>query len=465
MKTEDFMEWFAGRKEAHKFKIELIPFNEMREWSFEHSTGNLVHSSGKFFSIEGIWVETNAGPVSTWSQPIINQPEIGILGFLTKRIDGILYFLMQAKMEPGNINTVQLAPTLQATRSNYSCVHKGKKPHYIEYFLEKSGSKILVDTLQSEQGARFLKKRNRNIIIETSKNIEVLEDYCWLTLGQLHKLCQHDNLINMDARTVLACIPFMTYRISGIRADNLFETIDKRKMVNVDILDSDTFKSQVLSSALDTERHLKTSDEIISWFTELKIRYELEVERIPLKYVKNWQCSDNEIFHDEGKYFSVIAVSVEADNREISSWTQPLVKSQDTGIVAFIMKTINGVLHFLIQAKVEPGNFDVIEMAPTVQCITGSYKQDKPLDRPPFLDFILNLPPDQMRLSTLQSEEGGRFFRENNQNMLIEVGDDFQVDVPDNYIWMTMNQIKRFIKYNNFVNVEARCLMSSLGFI
>jgi oxidase EvaA len=49
--------------------------------------------------------------------------------------------------------------------------------------------------------------------------------------------------------------------------------------------------------------------------------------------------------------------------------------------------------------------------------------------------------------------------------MLIEVGDDFQVDVPDNYIWMTMNQIKRFIKYNNFVNVEARCLMSSLGFI
>ena len=42
-------------------------------------------------------------------QPIINQPEIGFLGFITKEFNGILHFLVQAKVEPGNVNNVQIS--------------------------------------------------------------------------------------------------------------------------------------------------------------------------------------------------------------------------------------------------------------------------------------------------------------------------------------------------------------------
>ena len=38
------------------------------------------------------------------------------------------------------------------------------------------------------------------------------------------------------------------------------------------------------------------------------------------------------------------------------------------GICAFVCKEINEVLHFAVQAKLECGNFDIIEFAPTVQC-------------------------------------------------------------------------------------------------
>ena len=108
MKTDDFMDWLLERQHAHRFHIEKIPFNRMDHWFFEPATGNLVHDSGKFFAIEGIRVETNFGPVPVWSQPIINQPEVGILGILAKKFDGILHFLMQAKMEPGNLNMVPI---------------------------------------------------------------------------------------------------------------------------------------------------------------------------------------------------------------------------------------------------------------------------------------------------------------------------------------------------------------------
>ena len=88
---------------------------------------------------------------------------------------------MQAKIEPGNINAVQLSPTLQATKSNYTQVHKGNLPNYLEYFLDdRTDVTVLLDQLQSEQGARFFKKRNRNIIIEVTSDIEVKEDFCWL---------------------------------------------------------------------------------------------------------------------------------------------------------------------------------------------------------------------------------------------------------------------------------------------
>ena len=465
MKSKDFMEWFDDRKRVHNFVIEEIPFSDLEKWSFDNETGNLGHDSGKFFSIEGVKVSTNFGSIESWTQPIINQPEIGILGIITKNVDGILYFLMQAKMEPGNINLIQLAPTLQATKSNFTRVHEGKSPPYIEYFQDKSKSKTLLNVLQSEQGARFLRKRNQNIIVEVDDELPILDDYCWLTLGQIHKILRMDNIVNMDARTVLSCIPFGDPSLANRQVSNLISALRKSIPASAIGANQPRYSDDLVASILDTQSHLHTTDEIISWFTDLKMKYELEVESIPLNDVRGWTKSAMDIHHNEGKYFSVIACRVEADSREVSNWTQPLVKAREQGIIAMLIKRINGVFHFLVQAKVEPGNFDILEMAPTVQCITGSYNDAPEGGRPPFLDYVLNANEDKIRFSTLQSEEGGRFFQEENRNIVIEVEDDFPEEIPANFKWMTMSQIKEFIKYNNFVNVQCRCLIGSLSLI
>lgn len=458
MATDQIERWIESRRNAHRFDIRRIGFDELVGWSFDSETGNLKHHTGKFFSIEGISVKTTFGPVAQWSQPIINQPEVGILGFLTKKFDDVLHFLMQAKMEPGNINMVQFAPTLQATRSNFTRAHGGKTPPYLEYFIDDLKSRVLVDTSQSEQGARFLRKRNRNVIVETNDPVTVLDDYCWLTLGQIYALIQSDNRVNMDARTVLSCIPFSGQDTQGQNVDTLLGSLGKENIPS-------GFRLNALRSALNAGHGMHGSEDINAWFTKAKARYDLEVTSIPLRDVRNWHTTEHEISHEENKYFSIIAVAVEADNREVPQWTQPLVKPHEEGVVAYLTKHIGGVLHFLVQAKVEPGNIDVVEMAPTVQCITGSYRQARQEDRPAFLDYVLNVDPKRIRSSTLQSEEGGRFYREENRNLIIEVEDDFPEDVPENYIWMTLNQLQCFIRYNNFVNVEGRCLLSCLGLL
>ncbi|KAB8315241.1 NDP-hexose 2,3-dehydratase [Tolypothrix campylonemoides VB511288] len=448
---EQVLEWIELKKKETNINIQQIEINELKDWYIPEDTGNLVHKSGKFFSIEGINVKTNWGFIKEWEQPIINQPEVGILGIICKRFNGNLYFLLQAKIEPGNINFVQLSPTVQATKSNFSQVHKGKKPLYIEYFLSQKGVKVLVDQLQSEQGARFLKKRNRNIIIEIEDNIDVHPNFCWLTLAQIKKLLLYDNVINMDTRTVISCICYCInteIELQHFLKDGIVKTLNK----------------EFLYSAIDTKNALHSIKSIISWFTNLKSSFELWVKSIPLKNVKHWYRDEYSIYHKERKYFSVIAVNVIIGNREVKSWDQPLLKVDHVGIIAFIIKKINGVYHFLVQAKLEAGNFDIIELAPSVQCIADNYIHSSKEEKPAFLDFVLNVDSSKIKYDTYQSEEGGRFYKEQNRNMIIEVGDEFSTEVPEQYIWMTLNQMITLVQFNNYFNVEARSLMSTISF-
>lgn len=449
----EIIEWIEERNSDVNVQVNPMKLNELDNWTFGEHNERLYHESGKFFSIEGINVRTNHGLVFDWDQPIINQPEVGFLGFLTKEFSGVLYFLVQAKIEPGNVNNVQLSPTVQATKSNYTQVHGGRKPAYLEYFLDNKESLVLLDQLQSEQGARFLKKRNRNIIIKVDGDIKLTPDFKWLTLGQIKQLIQLDNKVNMDTRTVISGIPFGSFNSEVINFYNTLNNAENKSLQNA-----------FLKSELDSENTLYSLDDIISWFTKLKIFSELEVQKESLLNLRDWHISDFEISHKDGKYFSIIGVDVVISNREVTRWHQPLVKPAQEGICAYIAKEFDGNLHFLVQAKLECGNFDTLEMAPTVQCLTGNYRNEESLASLPFLDYVLNIKKENIVFDTLQSEEGGRFFREQNRNLLIIADDNFKEEIPENFVWMTLNQIKSFIRFNNYLNIQARSLISAITF-
>ena len=101
--TQELKEWIEQRNREVTVKVEQIPFSELDKW-YSKEDGSVHHESGRFFSIVGIDVQTDYGTNNYWRQPIINQPEVGYLGILTKEIDGVLYCLMHAKIEPGNVN-------------------------------------------------------------------------------------------------------------------------------------------------------------------------------------------------------------------------------------------------------------------------------------------------------------------------------------------------------------------------
>lgn len=447
--TTDVLAWLQQRNREVVVHVEPAPFSRLRGWKFDSDTGNLVHDSGRFFSIVGLDIMKNVGTINRWTQPIINQPEVGYLGIICKEFEGVLYFLLQAKIEPGNVNCVQLSPTLQATRSNYTCVHGGRRPDYVDYFKEMDPDQILLDQLQSEQGARFYRKRNRNIIIQVKEEIPLKADFRWLTLGQIKELMAHDNIVNMDTRTVLSGLRFVGH--GGLCSGGRIGRIGK--------MGQDLVLSEMLTTGI------RSIDDILHRLSELKSRYELVVDKIPLRCVSGgWRVTPMEIVRDDRRYFRVLGVNVTIANREVSTWCQPIVEPMQEGLCVLFAKHVKGVLHFLLQAKVECGNFDVVEFAPTIQCLTGDYKN--PVGYvPAFLpEFVEGTCVEKIVCDTRQSEEGGRFYHEQNRNVICEVNDSIPDEPPENFMWLTLGQIKEFLRFNNYLNIQVRSLISALPY-
>lgn len=259
----------------------------------------------------------------------------------------------------------------------------------------------------------------------------------------------------MDTRTVLSGISYGSFHVQN---STFFE------ISNIGYSELDRIKKDMLISALESENATNALEEIIFWITALKTKYELELNRIPLNNVKNWIVTDSNIHHIDHKYFSIIGANIFIENREVLNWTQPLVQSAQEGLIGFIVKKINGIYHFLVQAKIEAGNFDILELAPTVQCLTGNYRKGVNEYEVPFIEDILNVQKEKVIFKSFQSEEGGRFYQEQNLNIIVEVEDDFPEYIPENYCWITLNQLFTFIKFNNYLNIQARSLLAAITF-
>jgi hypothetical protein len=107
--------WREQRRERIHFNADLIGLDDVRGWSRD-ADGNVRHTSGQFFGVEGVRVESgDLREVASWDQPIYTQLEGGILALLTREsaVNGI-EFLLHAKAEPGNIGVIQTRPRSRA---------------------------------------------------------------------------------------------------------------------------------------------------------------------------------------------------------------------------------------------------------------------------------------------------------------------------------------------------------------
>ena len=60
------------------------------------------------------------------------------------------------------------------------------------------------------------------------------------------------------------------------------------------------------------------------------------------------------------------------------------------------------------------------------------------------------------------SEEGGRFYREQNRNVILEIKPEEMSKLPKGTVWMDFSALNLLVQSNNLLNIQLRNLLSLL---
>jgi oxidase EvaA len=281
------------------------------------------------------------------------------------------------------------------------------------------------------------------MILIIEDRLEESATHRWMTLGQIKALMRYDNIVNMDTRTVISCIPFSYLLAGGEDLKDIEARCNDISMVNS------------MTARLD-QRVLTETFYAMNQFKQFNA---LETTQVDLFSMKSWTMRDDAFSCSQPYPFRVIFCDISIDGREVKHWTQPLF--QATGIATFGLLTCieNGKKEFLVHLKPEIGCFDGIELGPSIQ---QEYSTALELDSCSQLFFEKLGAASGIVLDVLLSEEGGRFYHEQNRNVIVEIDKDELRDLPEGYFWMDYRNLNMFTQFNNCVNIQLRNLMSLL---
>ena len=417
MINKNFQKWFKLQKKNNKIKVKIKKLDNLNNWYI--SKDSIFHESKKFFKIIGIDVKSNLIG-KNWDQPIIVQNELGILGIIKDKKKE--RYLLQAKVEPGNKNKLQLSPTVQATKSNYTRIHGGKKIPFLSFFINKKKNFIS----QSEQGYRYLFKFNYNSLVETTKSIKIFDNFYWFNKKDLTKLVKIKSILNMDTISV--------------------------------------FSTFILKNKIDFP--LINMQKINKWIKIKDKAFNLKIKIKPLANLKNWIVKNDSISHKKNKHFSVIGININANKREVKVWDQPIIKGKEMAFAGFLIKEFNKTNHYLCRYNKKPGL-----KKSTLSCSVNTsdlknYNSSNNLEnfeKKILKDFFLNKKRKLKSIyDNILSDEGGRFFNCEIRYKALQLINNTKIKIPHNYIWISQNQMIEMISKKR-IDIEARLLFGCIN--
>jgi oxidase EvaA len=431
--------WRAAQRERAAFACTPRPLGELAAWTVGEDA--IRHASGGFFQVVAVRCRSSLAALDGLAQPFILQPEIGILGFLaTPGARGPL-LLVQAKTEPGNAGAVQLAPSFQCTPSNYTARHGGTPAPFLALFAEAPppGAVRRSDAVNSEQGTRFLGKFNRNMVVELPQEAAPRPGegaWRWIEAAELLPLLGQDNLVNTDARSVLVGTPW-AWLCGGApfarrREDGGFGA---------------ALHAAHARGEAGAEHPLGA---VLAWLAAHRRAVEVRHDRLALAALPGWALGREAWAPLAPGGFAVRGYAVQARDREVAQWQQPLVDSDGIGQVVLLCQRRRGVLHVLLHACAEAGLANVVEFGATLQVAPGAAPSGA---EAALADLATGA---AVRLRCRQSEEGGRFHCDENDYVVAEIDEGAAVEAGAGRIWVGIAQLEALCARPGLTTNELR---------
>jgi len=198
------------------------------------------------------------------------------------------------------------------------------------------------------------------------------------------------------------------------------------------------------------------------WYNQIKKNNKAKVKTIHLERMNKWIYDNKKgvIKHESGEFFCIEGKRVVNSGREVKDWDQPFLKqiNYKGGIIGLVRSNINGVPHYLIDAKYEPGNYNEIQLSPSLQATYSNLNRIHKGEKNKVVKkyFLKNFYTIRKFWVT---EDGGRLFRKRNLHWIIQYNG--KINLPGKtYKWLTLWDLHRFIKKGSLVGPHLRSILS-----
>jgi oxidase EvaA len=224
-----------------------------------------------------------------------------------------------------------------------------------------------------------------------------------------------------------------------------------------------------LRERIAASRAVEATDpaELLGWLEARRKDVPFSAKLISLGDVAEWcRDGDGNIHHASGRFFRIEGVRVRSAPgvREVSDWDQPILTQADGGVLALLCReTKERGVEFLLQAKADPGNVGYLQFCPTIQSTWENIRGLHGARRATFAECLDPSANIRVIYRSKHNEEGSRFWRKSNENMVLYVEDTsgFAINAQV-FRWASLSQIKAMILLDNIVGPYVRTVIAPL---
>lgn len=397
------------------FELRQVRAAETDQWSLVD--GALQHRSRGFFSVNG--VDDGSGACV-----LLYQPQAAVTGIVSAVVDGERRFLLQGRAEPGCLGEAQFGPTVQSTPANFMRLHGGATTPYVDAFIAFDPDVSVVDdTTQLDLGERYCFKSKRSILVETRAPSPPQPAFFWATPAAIIEAVSRSAFLNIDLRSILS---ITRWSATGDDGELTPRSEEARRSLAAPL------RPDVLGALAARIGDAKPK----------------RLTFIPLDQLADWQATEwgwSEVEPRQG--FSIDFFEVAAASREVARWIQPLVNSATDGHVALACRERGGALEVFVRVAEERGLATSAALSPSYVRYPGA-----PGEPPRWLQDA------EIWSSTVESDEGGRFYRDASRYELVRA-DDVQDEAG---AWVRLSELKAMLRVSNACTIQLRGVVSQL---
>lgn len=220
------------------------------------------------------------------------------------------------------------------------------------------------------------------------------------------------------------------------------------------IKNSTDFNDSLLKSFKTIDGPLHTIESLIDKFMVSNSEKSFNIRQIGISNLKSWDFdAKNNFVHESGKFFKLVGLNYKKNK-------SGLLLQDEIGTLGVLCCNVEGVTHFLIQLKKEPGNSVQSQLSPTLQATLSNQNRKHGGSSPQFLEEFNNINQKKVISEKKLPEQGGIYWQKFNNNIILETS---YFKEPQNFLWMTLGQIYKFSDFDNSINSCLRSVLSLLN--